>query len=118
MKPIVSVITFALGASSPTLICADGVKLRAQSGVNAPTSQDQSNAPEDLKLTQNIRRAFVKDSSLSTAAKNLKVITISGKVTLRGTVKSAEEKARIMETAEKHAGSGNVADHIEVKAKP
>ena len=42
------------------------------------TSGDQSNSSADLKITQAIRRALIKDPELSMAAKNIKVITANG----------------------------------------
>ena len=63
------------------------------------TSGDQSNSSADLKTTQAIRQALMKDGELSTTAKNIKVITANGHVTLRGPVKTAQEKARIDQLA-------------------
>ena len=57
------------------------------------TSGDQSNSSADLKITQAIRQALIKDGELSTTAKNIKVITANVQVTLRGPVKSGQEKA-------------------------
>src|SRR5947208_10687461 len=58
------------------------------------TSGDQSNSSADLKITQAIRQALMKARELSTTAKNIKVITANGQVTLRGPVKTAQEKAK------------------------
>src|SRR5204862_425650 len=68
------------------------------------TSGDQSNSPADLKTTQAIRQALMKDGELSTTAKNIKVITANGHVTLRGPVKTAQEKAKIGQLAKSAAG--------------
>ena len=72
------------------------------------TSGDQSNSPEDLKTTQAIRKALMKDSSLSMTAKNIKIITADGQVTLRGPVKSADEKSRIDQLAKGSAGKAKI----------
>ena len=80
------------------------------------TSGDQSNSPEDLKTTQAIRKALMKDSSLSMTAKNVKIITAGGEVTLRGPVKSAEEKSRIDQLAKGAAGSAKIDNQLEIKA--
>src|SRR4051812_38352693 len=53
----------------------------------ALTSGDQGNSREDIDLTRRIRRALTQNDQLSTAAKNIKIITANGKVTLRGPVK-------------------------------
>jgi hyperosmotically inducible protein len=80
------------------------------------TPIDQSNSPEDLKLTQNIRQAVVKDSSLTMTAKNVKIITAGGQVTLRGPVNSAEEKKKIEDLAITAAGKDKVISKLEVKS--
>lgn len=79
------------------------------------TSGDQSNSPEDLRITQAIRQAVVKDESLTMTAKNVKIITADGKVTLRGPVKSAEEKAKIEKLAKSAAGGATVENQLEVE---
>ena len=79
------------------------------------TSGDQSNTPEDIKTTAAIRRAIVADKSLTMTATNVKIITADGKVTLRGPVKTAAEKAKIAELATKEAGTSTIDNQLEVK---
>jgi len=79
------------------------------------TSGDQSNSPADLKITQAIRQALMKDGELSTTAKNVKIITNSGQVTLRGPVKNAQEKAKIDQLAKSAASGAKIDDQLEVK---
>ena len=79
------------------------------------TSGDQSNSSADLKTTQAIRRALMKDGELSMTAKNIKIITAEGQVTLRGPVKTAEEKAKIDQLARSAAGGAKIDDQLEVK---
>lgn len=79
------------------------------------TSGDQSNSSADLKTTQAIRQALMKDGELSMTAKNIKIITASGQVTLRGPVKTAEEKARIDQLAKSAAGGAKIDNQLEVK---
>jgi hyperosmotically inducible protein len=81
------------------------------------TPMDQSNKPSDLKMTQEIRRAIVKDDQLSTDAKNVKIITIDGAVTLRGPVKTDQEKAAIAAKAAQLAGDSNVHNELEVAGR-
>jgi osmotically-inducible protein OsmY len=81
----------------------------------AKTSGDQSNSPADLKITQAIRQALMKDRELSTTAKNIKVITANGQVTLRGPVKTAQEKAKVDQIARSAAGGAQIADQLDVK---
>jgi len=81
------------------------------------TPIDQSNKPSDLKITQEIRRAIVKDDQLSIDAKNVKIITIDGAVTLRGPVKTDQEKADIAAKAAQLAGESNVHNELEVAGR-
>jgi hypothetical protein len=94
---------------------ADNTKVnRRDSDGAAPTPIDQGNNSSDLKTTQEIRKAVVGDGSLSFTAKNVKIITTGGKVTLRGPVKSAEEREKIAAFARKIAGAANVDNQLEV----
>ena len=79
------------------------------------TSGDQSESPEDIKITAAIRRAVVAEKSLTMTAKNVKIITADGVVTLRGPVNNAAEKTKIAELAKKNAGKAKVENQLEVK---
>jgi hyperosmotically inducible protein len=78
------------------------------------TATDQSNDPADVKMTAAIRKMVVADDSLSMMAKNVKIITVGGVVTLRGPVETDKEKAAI-ESHAKHAGAKNITNELEVK---
>jgi hyperosmotically inducible periplasmic protein len=79
------------------------------------TSGDQSNSSTDLKITQAIRQALMKDGELSTTAKNIKIITNNGQVTLRGPVKNAQERTKIDQLARSAAGGAKIVDQLDVK---
>jgi hyperosmotically inducible periplasmic protein len=81
------------------------------------TPVDQSNKPEDLKISRELRQSIVKDHDLSTDAKNIKIITIDGRVTLRGPVSTEQEKTTIAARAADIAGPANVHDELEVKGQ-
>ena len=83
----------------------------------AMTAGEQSNAKGDVALTRKIRRAVVKDSSLSMLAHNVKIVTANGNVTLRGPVNSEAEKVAIASKAKAIAGAGNVDNQLEVKGQ-
>jgi osmotically-inducible protein OsmY len=87
---------------------------RDRSGETA-TSGDQSNNQEDVKITAAIRRAVVGDKSLSMTAKNVKIITANGTVTLRGPVNNDAEKTKIAELAQSAAGNAKIDNQLEVK---
>jgi osmotically-inducible protein OsmY len=81
------------------------------------TSGDQSNTSADLQITQAIRRGLMKDDGLSSDAKNIKVITANGQVTLRGPVNNAEEKTKVEQIAKSAAGGAQIVDQLDIKNK-
>jgi osmotically-inducible protein OsmY len=81
---------------------------------NGPTADNQKDDRRDRKMTADIRKAVVGDHSLSTNAHNVKIITRNGAVTLRGRVKSEEEKRSIVAKAEQVAGQGKVTDELQI----
>jgi osmotically-inducible protein OsmY len=78
------------------------------------TAGDQSENEADRTITQNIRKAITADDSLSTNAKNVKIITDDGTVTLRGPVKNEKEKADIEAKARQIAGVKRVDNQLEI----
>ncbi|MBA2434483.1 MAG: BON domain-containing protein [Chthoniobacterales bacterium] len=79
------------------------------------TSFDQSNDKKDVEITAAIRRAVMHEDNLSMTAKNVKIITANGVVTLRGPVQTAAEKAMIAKLAQSAAGQAKIVDQLEVK---
>ena len=79
-----------------------------------PTADQQKETATDRDLTKNIRRAIVKDKSLSSYAHNVKVIAQNGIVTLKGPVRSEEERKTIEAKAAEVAGAGNVKNELSI----
>jgi hyperosmotically inducible protein len=84
---------------------------------DAITPLDQSAKESDRKITQLIRRTLVEDNSLSTDAKNIKIITINGKVTLRGPVRSDREKMQIADKTRQVQGVAVIDNQLEVETR-
>jgi hyperosmotically inducible protein len=80
----------------------------------AQTADQQSNRRSDLDVTRQIRRAIVNDKSLSTYAHNIKVITQHGQVTLKGPVRTEDEKRAVEAKAAEVAGAANVTNQVSV----
>jgi osmotically-inducible protein OsmY len=78
------------------------------------TADQQSQTKEDREITQKIRQAVIDDESLSTYAHNVKIITVDGVVTLKGPVRSADEKRTIEEKAGQIAGMDKIKSEIEI----
>ena len=81
------------------------------------TADQQKQGLTDRTLTQQIRKALVKDKSLSTYAHNVKIVAQNGVVTLRGPVRSDEEKRSVEAKAGEIAGRDNVKSEISVAPK-
>ena len=89
---------------------------RRDADTRAKTPIDQNENQADLDLTAKIRRRVLDVKDLSVDARNAKIITANGKVTLRGPVKSTEERDTIDRIAREAAGDGNVDNQLEVAA--
>jgi sporulation protein YlmC with PRC-barrel domain len=79
------------------------------------TPLDQGNSKADVDTTAQIRKEIIAGKDMSVNAKNVKIITNKGKVTLRGPVNTAEEKRLIGDIANRIASVGNVDNQLEVK---
>jgi len=80
------------------------------------TADKQKNGKHDLAITRDIRRAIVADKNLSTYAHNVKVITAHGEVTLKGPVRSEDERKAVEAKAVEIAGQGRVANELTIAA--
>jgi hyperosmotically inducible protein len=114
-------ILFLLGLSSlvvgqeATPTPADNTRVNKRDRNEAsPTADQQKENASDRELARQIRRAIVKDKSLSTNAHNVKIIAQNGTVTLKGPVNSEAEKKAVEEKASKVAGPDKVTSEIEI----
>ena len=79
-----------------------------------PSADQQKMNSSDRAITQKIRKSIHQDTSLSTYAHNVKVITQLGKVTLRGPVRSEDEKSNVQAKAVAVVGEENVTNQLEI----
>jgi hyperosmotically inducible periplasmic protein len=84
---------------------------------SAASADQQAQSTKDRELARKIRRSVVTDKSLSIRAHNIKIIAKNGTVTLRGAVRSDQEKNAVTAKAIQLAGANNVKDEISVKRK-
>ena len=98
---------------------SDNTKVNQRDRSQAQVTADQQKENKsDRELARQIRRAIVKDKSLSTYAHNVKVVSQNGTVTLKGPVRSESEKQAIEAKAKEVAGStATVNNQIEVQPK-
>lgn len=118
-------VTFVLGLAIPGLFAQNPPTQPDNSAVNqqdrqkgAITADQQRGTASDRTLTQQIRKSLVKDKSLSTYAHNVKIVSQNGVVTLKGPVRSEEEKRSVEAKAAEVAGRDNVRSEISVAPKP
>jgi osmotically-inducible protein OsmY len=80
----------------------------------SPNADQQKMNPSDRAIAQKIRKSIHDDTSLSTYAHNIKIISQDGKVTLRGPVRSEDEKNNLQAKAVEVAGKENVTNQLEI----
>ena len=80
------------------------------------TPLDQGNSQTDIDTTAEIRKNILNLEDLSINARNVKIITSGGRVTLRGPVNTAEEKRLIGEIANRLATPELADNQLEVKS--
>ena len=103
------------GSKSSSSVAADNTAKNERDRNDATkTAGDQSENEADRKITQEVRKSIVDDDKLSTNAQNVKIITNDGQVTLRGPVKTQEEKKAIESKAKQVAGVKNVENQLEI----
>ena len=114
----VGVVARAQDSSTQAPPATDNTKMNQRDrNSNEPTADQQKDSRSDRDITQQIRQSIMKDKSLSTYAHNVKVITQGGQVTLKGPVRSEEEKKAIEAKAAEIAGDTKVNSELNVKPK-
>ena len=100
---------------TPQQTAPDNTKInKGDAHADAATADKQKMNTTDRAITQKIRAEIMKDKSLSTYAHNVKIITQDGKVTLKGPVRTQDEKTIVEGKAATVAGDTNVTSQIEV----
>ena len=94
---------------------ATNTKINDRDRHGALTPMDQGGSATERNITASIRKGVVSDKSLSFMAKNVKIITTGSKVTLRGPVKSDQERSAIETRAKQTPGVTEVDNQLEVK---
>ena len=82
---------------------------------HAQTADNQSNAKSDRLMTANARKAIIADKDLSTYAHNVKIVTLNGAVTLKGPVKSEEEKQKVAADISGVVSADKITNELTVK---
>lgn len=97
---------------------ADNTKMNQRDrNSHEPTADRQKDNRSDREITRQIRQSIMKDRSLSTYAHNVKIISQNGMVTLKGPVRSEEERKGAEAKASQIAGESKVTSELDVKPK-
>ena len=117
----VLVFTAALAASAGVAFAQtprtppDNTKVNTRDRAKgAVTADQQKENAGDRELTQKIRKSLMADKSLSTYAHNVKVVAQGGQVTLKGPVRTEDEKRNVEAKAVEVAGAGHVVNEISI----
>jgi hypothetical protein len=103
------------GADTPgTRAEADNTGRNERDRDDSLTPVDQGNTPAEIVITASIRKDVMAEPSLSFTAKNIKVVTIGNRVTLRGPVSTEAEKTLIEAVALRTTGVGHIDNQLEV----
>jgi hyperosmotically inducible protein len=108
---VLGIASVSLAAQTP----ADNTKVNTRDRAkDAVTADQQKDNAADRDLTQKIRRSLLQDKTLSSYAHNVKVIAQDGQVTLKGPVRSDDEKQNVEAKATAVAGVGHVSNQMSV----
>lgn len=118
MRTIFFITLLAVVGCGTNAVEPDNTKVNARDrDEDAKTPIDQKENSQDVNITADIRRAVLDQKDFSVAARNVKIITADGVVTLRGPVQSEAEKATIAALAKGASGVKSVVDELEVAAE-
>jgi osmotically-inducible protein OsmY len=93
---------------------ADNTKVNTRDRKDSLTPMDQSNSAAQIAITANIRKGIMGDKTVSFNGKNVKIITVGTRVTLRGPVQSSKERTAIEGIAKRTAGVSDVDNQLEI----
>jgi hyperosmotically inducible protein len=110
---VISVLLAPVSALAQTP--ADNRKVNTRDRAKgAVTADQQKENASDRELTQTIRRALMQDKTLSSYAHNVKIVAEGGEVTLKGPVRTEDEKRTVETKAAEVAGAGHVINQMSV----
>ena len=99
-----------------SLMRADAER-ETQKLVTSPEPAAQGISTSDLVTTRDLNQQIAALPGLSPTAKDVRVGTYRGRITLTGVVQSPEEKQRIEQMAIRQVGAMNVVSELEVQSK-
>lgn len=110
-----AIVALCLAAAAPAALAQAPDNSKQNKDQTTQTADNQSNAKADRDTTARIRKDLMADKSLSSYAHNVKIVTVNGTVTLKGPVKSEDEKAKIAQIAGNTVSADKISNEITVK---
>jgi osmotically-inducible protein OsmY len=116
---LLSSVALAKATNTPATAALpkDNTAVNARDNKAITADEQAYGSDRDVEITRMVRQEIVSHKGLSAYAQNVKIVTLGGKVFLRGPVRNQQEKAQIKADAEKVAGAQNVKDELEIVAK-
>ena len=112
-KPVTTAVEANPGVADETKN-ADNTKTNTRDRHNSLTPMDQGNSAAETKITANIRKGIIGEKDVSFTGKNVKIITVGTRVTLRGPVKDDKERTVIEGIAKRTTGVSDVDSQLEI----
>jgi hyperosmotically inducible periplasmic protein len=117
LKAFIAGTIFMSSVGFAQVPAADNTKTNQGDGKPGAATADQQMSKSDLETARQIRESVYKDKTLSTYAHNVKILVQDGTVTLKGPVRSDEEKTSVFQKATAVAGDGKVVNELQVATK-
>jgi hyperosmotically inducible periplasmic protein len=95
----------------------DQAALPSEAPENHQPLPHQAEKEADRTITQQIRQQVFKEDDMSRDAKNVKIVTVDGIVTLRGPVQNEAERAEIDHVAKSVDGVKRVDNQLETATR-
>lgn len=106
-------LTIASKADETTLASTNPTEM-TKTSYEQLAFDSQANKTADLPLVRKIRRDLIFDKYLSTNGKNVKIIIVDKEITLKGPVKSEDEKVKILSIVSKLSNNHTIRNQLEV----
>jgi len=115
VRAVVSTAVFATAITVLAQTPADNTKVNSRDRAKGEVTADQQKENAgDREIASKIRKSLVSDKNLSTYAHNVKVVAQDGQVTLKGPVRSEDEKRAVEAKAAAIVGAAHVTNEISV----
>ena len=115
----VALLSISASPLAPRALAQNTCKMQPDNSAanknQSTTADNQTNAKADRMTTAQVRRAIMHDKDLSTYGHNVKIIVSDGNVTLKGPVKTDDEKSKVAADAASVVSPDRITNQVTVK---